>query len=214
MQEVSMFSHLFDRLIELVLHLKLGTAAAVLIVGLSGVLITATVVGDEVRIQVFAPAAAQTTEGASCEAALAARNEALHRLDNELAKARADLRVIRDLAEALADRTNKDLSDETLDAAERDVRAQMEAVRTRAREEIRLAADLSPCEDNDPATGVVVDIADLRARYRVIVDRAITDLQTILVNAGELFDRLVREARMKRVEVGSESGGSGSGSGD
>jgi len=209
-----MFSHLFDRLIELVLHLKLGTAAAVLIVGLSGVLITATVVGDEVRIQVFAPAAAQTTEGASCEAALAARNEALHRLDNELAKARADLRVIRDLADALADRTNKDLSDETLDAAERDVRAQMEAVRTRAREEIRLAADLSPCEDNDPATGVVVDIADLRARYRVIVDRAITDLQTILVNAGELFDRLVREARMKRVEVGSESGGSGSGSGD
>ncbi|MEO8633240.1 MAG: hypothetical protein ABI466_07755 [Chloroflexota bacterium] len=207
-----MFSQLFDRLIELVLHLKLGTAAAVLIVGLSGVLITATVVGDEVRIQVFAPAAAhQTSEGAGCEAALAVRSEALRHLDDELAKARADLRVVRDLAEALAERTNKDLSDETLDAAERDVRAQMDAVRSRARDEIRLAADLSPCEDNNPATGVSLDLADLRQRYRVIVDRAVADLQTILVNAGELFDRLVREARMKRVEAGSASGGSGSG---
>lgn len=210
-----MFSHLFDRLIELFLHLKLGTAAAVLIVGLSGVLITATVVGDEVRIQVFAPAAAhQTSEGPGCEAALAARSEALRRLDDEVAKARADLRVIRDLAEALAERTNKDLSDETLDAAEGDVRAQMDAVRSRARDEIRLDTNLSACEDNDPATGIVLSdtaLADLRQRYRVIVDRAITDLQTILVNAGELFDRLVREARMKRVEAGSASGGSGSG---
>lgn len=213
-----MFSHLFDRLIELVLHLKLGTAAAVLIVGLSGVLITATVVGDEVRIQVFAPAAAhQTSEGPGCEAALAARSQALRRLDDEVAKARADLRVIRDLAEALAERTNKDLSDETLDAAEGDVRAQMDAVRSRARDEIRLDTNLSACEDNDPATGIVLSdtaLADLRQRYRVIVDRAITDLQTILVNAGELFDRLVREARMKRVEAGSASGDSGSGSGD
>jgi hypothetical protein len=208
---VNVFSHLFDRLIEIVLHLKLGTAAAVLIVGLSGVLITATVVGDEVRIRVFAPAAAQTTEGAGCEAALAARSEALRRLDDEVAKARADLRVIRDLAEGLAEDTNKDLSDETLDAAEQDVRAQMDAVRTRAREEIRLAADLSPCEDNDPATGVALDLADLRQRYRVIVDRAVTDLQTILVNAGELFDRLVREARTKLAEAGSASGSSGSG---
>lgn len=206
-----MFSHFFDRLIELVLHLKLGTAAAVLIVGLSGVLITATVVGDEVRIQVFAPAAAQTTDGAACEAALAARSEALQRLDDEVAKARSDLRVVRDLAEALADRTNKDLSDETLDAAERDVRAQMETVRSRARDEIRLAADISPCEDGNPATGIALDLADLRQRYRVIVDRAVTDLQTILVNAGELFDRLVREARMKRVEAGGGSGESGSG---
>ncbi len=213
-----MFSHLFDRLIELFLHLKLGTAAAVLIVGLSGVLITATVVGDEVRIQVFAPAAAhQTSEGPGCEAALAARSEALRRLDDEVAKARADLRVIRDLAEALAERTNKDLSDETLDAAEGDVRAQMDAVRSRARDEIRLDTNLSACEDNDPATGIVLSdtaLADLRQRYRVIVDRAITDLQTILVSAGELFDRLVREARMKRVEAGNASGGSGSGSGD
>ncbi len=210
-----MFSHLFDRLIEIVLHLKMGTAAAVLIVGLSGVLITATVVGDEVRIQVFAPAAAhQTSEGPGCEAALAARSEALRRLDNEVAKARADLRVIRDLAEALAERTNKDLSDETLDAAEADVRAQMDAVRSRAREEIRLDTNLSACDDGDPNTGIVLSdtaLADLRQRYRVIVDRAVTDLQTILVNAGELFDRLVREARMKRVEAGSTSG---SGSGD
>ncbi len=206
-----MFSQLFDRVIELVLHLKLGTAAAVLIVGMSGVFITATVVGDEVRIRVFAPAAAQTSEGAGCEAALDARRDALKRLDDEVAKARGDLRVIRDLAEALAEGTNKDLSDETLDAAEQDVRTQMDAVRNRARDEIRLAADLSPCEDNDPATGATFDSADLRQRYRVIVDRAVTDLQTILVNAGELFDRLVREARMKRVEAGSASGGSGSG---
>ena len=209
-----MFSHLFDRVIELVLHLKLGTAAAVLIVGMSGVLISATIVGDEVRIRVFAPAAAHTTEGAGCEAALEARSEALRRLDSETAKARADLRAVRELAEALAERTNKDLSDETLDAAEQDVRAQMDAVRTRAREELRLAADLSPCEDDNPSTGVVLDVADLRARYRVIVDRAVSDLKTILVNAGELFDRLVREAREKRVEAGSTSGGSESGSSD
>ncbi len=211
-----MFSHLFDRLIELVLHLKLGTAAAVLIVGLSGVLITATVVGDEVRIRVFAPAAAQTAEGAGCEAALAARNTELQRLDNEVAKARADLRVIRDLAEALAEQTNKDLSDETLDAAERDFRAEMDAVRSGARDAIlgRLVVDLSACEDNDPLTGIVLTetaLADLRQRYRVIVDLAVTDLQKILVNAGALFDRLVSDARLKRVEAGSASGGSGSG---
>ena len=208
-----MFSHLFDRIVEIILHLKLGTAAAVLIVGMSGVLITATVVGDEVRIRVFAPAAAHTTEGAGCDAALAARREALTTLDDEVARARADLRTLRDLAEALAERTDKDLSDETLDAAERDVRAQMDAVRTRARDEIRLAADLSSCEDNDPNTGLALDIADLRQRYRVIVDRAVTDLRAILVSAGEVFDRLVREARMKRVEAGSASG-SGSDSGD
>ncbi len=90
----------------------------------------------------------------------------------------------------------------------------MDAVRSRARDEIRLDTELSPCEDNNPATGVALSdtaIADLRQRYRVIVDRAVTDLQTILVNAGTLFDRLVREARLKRVEAGSASGGSGSG---
>lgn len=202
-----MFSQLFDRVIEFVLHLKLGTAAAVLIVGLSGVLITATVVGDEVRIQVFAPAAAhQTTDGPGCEAALEARSDALERLDNEVAKARADLHVVRELAEALAERTNKDLSDETLDAAERDVRAQMDDVRSRARDEIRREAGLSPCEDNDPATGIAaLDIADLRERYRVIVDRAVANLQAILVRSGELFDQLVRDARVKRAEAGSAS---------
>lgn len=50
--------------------------------------------------------------------------------------------------------------------------AELQVIASEAKHALVAAADLGPCEDPSGKRGVAVDLADLRARYRVIVDRA------------------------------------------
>jgi hypothetical protein len=79
-----------------------------------------------------------------CVEAVAARTEAVTAIDASLRQAEA-----RNAARA----------------------AQLRAIADEARRELAAAADLRPCDDATTRTGVVVDLADLRERYRVVIDR-------------------------------------------
>jgi hypothetical protein len=60
-----------------------------------------------------------------------------------------------------------------------DRRAAADGVQAETDKAIRDAADLRRCEDNDPNTGVVMDVADLRQRLAVVVDRGVEQLNAL-----------------------------------
>lgn len=49
--------------------------------------------------------------------------------------------------------------------------AELRALGEQGPKEIAAAVDLAPCDDEDPATGVVIDLADLRVRYGIVRER-------------------------------------------
>lgn len=208
---------MLERILEFLAHLKGGAAAGIFVVGATGVLITGTVVNGDVRLSVSPALAAAAspspspvrtaTESALCVEALQARDEALRAVLAEKEKALTDLQTLREIAASLARRANKDLPDETLTAAQRGLALELERVAADAARGIRQVQDLTPCEDGDPATGLVVDLADLRQRYRVVVDQARQQLRGVLQRAAEAFEKLVREAPVKKQKA-SASGGS------
>lgn len=208
---------MLERILEFLAHLKGGAAAGIFVVGATGVLITGTVVNGDVRLSVSPALAAAAspspspvrtaTESALCVEALQARDEALRAVLAEKEKALTDLQTLREIAASLARRANKDLPDETLTAAQRGLALELERVAADAARGIRQVQDLTPCEDGDPATGLVVDLADLRQRYRVVVDQARQQLRGVLQRAAEAFEKLVRDAPVKKRQV-SASGGS------
>jgi hypothetical protein len=51
---------------------------------------------------------------------------------------------------------------------------ELQRIASEGKHGVLAAADLAPCEGQDRGRGVVVDLADLRARYRVVVDRTVT----------------------------------------
>jgi predicted aminopeptidase len=53
---------------------------------------------------------------------------------------------------------------------------QLRAIAVASKRDLTATADLGPCDDPSGRRGVAVDIADLRARYRVIVDRTAQQL--------------------------------------
>jgi predicted aminopeptidase len=53
---------------------------------------------------------------------------------------------------------------------------QLRAIAVASKRDLTATADLGPCDDPSGRRGVAVDIADLRARYRVIVDRTTQQL--------------------------------------
>ena len=214
---------MLERLLEFLAHLKVGASAGVFVVGATGVLITGTVMNGDVRLTVHpsvaaaaspspTPSASPATESAACIEALRARDEALRAVGAEREKALDDLRTLKEIAAGLARTADKDLPDATLEAARREAAAELERVAADAQRAVRQAVDLAPCEDGDPSTGLIVDIADLRQRYRVIVEQTQQQLRSVLQRAAEVFERLVREARTKKQQASSASGGS-SGSG-
>lgn len=202
---------MLEKLFELILHVKGSMLVGVLLVGSTGALITGTLGPDgAVSLRVFAPLSAPSASPSQsarpspdngCVAALAARADAIARIDADLARARADLREIRDLAATLARSGARDLSDQALDALEVEIRGLLEERATAARTAIRDAADLSPCQPSDPNRGAVFDMADLRQRYRVIVERVAQDLRDILQQAGQRFEALVKNAKPKIAPV-------------
>lgn len=208
---------MLEKLLEFLAHLKAGAAAGVFVVGATGVLITGTVVNGDVRLQVSPAIAAAASpsptpvpsgESSICVEAVRARDDALRAAAAAKEKALTDLQTLKEIAASLARKANKDLRDETLTAAQREVALEIERVGTAAAREIRQVLDLAPCEDGDPATGLVVDVADLRQRYKVVVDREKLQLQEVLQRAAGIFEKLVREAPAKKPQASSDSGGS------
>lgn len=58
--------------------------------------------------------------------------------------------------------------------------AELQAAASGGKGAVVAAADLGPCDKPEPASGgVVVDVADLRQRYRVVVDQATARLGDI-----------------------------------
>lgn len=212
-----------EKLLEIFLAARGALAAGILVVGSTGVVITGVMgPGNDVALAVLAPvvtaspspqpsptAVAPTTAPAGCAAALAVRSEALNALQDERAKALADLRTIRRTAAALAAAGNRELGEAALDSAERDVAALIDQRLLDAKAALAAAADLSSCDSNDPARGAFFDLADLRERYRVVVERLKKELREVLVQAGERFDALLKEAKPKQSPARSTgSGGS------
>ena len=215
---------MFERLLDLLTHLKAGASAGVFVVGATGVLITGTVTNGDVRLTVQqpVPAAASpsptpggspTVESALCVEALRARDEAARAIATDRERTLGDLRTLKEIAAGLARSANKDLPDATLEAARRELAAEIDRISVDATRAVRQAIDLAPCEDGDPTTGLIVDIADLRQRYRVIVEQTQQQLRGVLQRAAEVFERLVREARAKKQQASSASGASGASSG-
>lgn len=211
---------MLEKLLEFLAHLKTGAAAGIFVVGATGVLITGTVVNGDVRLHVSPAVAAAaspsptprtTGESALCVDAVRARDDALRAVRAEKEKAVTDLETLKEIATSLAKRANKDLPDDTLAEAQRTTALELDRVAADATRAVRQAQDLTPCEDGDPATGLVTDLADLRRRYQVIVDQTKQQLRDILQRAAEVFEKLVREARVKKQEASSGSSGSSSG---
>lgn len=57
--------------------------------------------------------------------------------------------------------------------------AQLQGIAKEAAKQIAAAVDLAPCDDDNAATGTVVDLADLRARYGVIRERTHAQLDAV-----------------------------------
>lgn len=222
-----------EKLLEFLAHLKGGAAVGVFVVGATGALITGTVVNGDVRLHVSPAVAVAAVSGngpttsdddedededdkdkkesAACVEAVRARDAALRAVAVEKEKALKDLHTLREIAESLARKANKDLSDETLTTAQRALALKIDGIAADAAREIRELRSLAQCEDGDPATGLVLDltIAQLRERYKVIVETAKEDLQKVLQDAAADFQRLIDAAQVKKQQASSASSGSG-----
>lgn len=212
-------STIAEKLLELFLASKGALAAGILVVGSTGVVITGVVgPGNDIALAVLAPVVspspspipspsaspgAPTPAPAGCAAAIAARDEALKALGQERDRALADLRTIRRTAAALAKAGNRELSETVLEKAEREFAAQAGERLDAAKRAIRAAADLAACDANDPDRGAFFDIADLRERYRVVLEQLRADLRELLQRAGQRFDELLKEAKVKQPPVRS-----------
>lgn len=122
---------------------------------LSLVLLLATACGSPQPATLGQQSGAESRE---CQEALRVRTEVLQRID-------------RDHAAAVK--------------AKPAARANADRIRDDARQQIAAAANLQPCEDGNPATGVAVDIADLRQRLTVVADRTSVQLKGPQPPAGK-----------------------------
>jgi hypothetical protein len=118
-------------------------------------------------------------ESRDCRAALAVRAEAVQAVEREHAAALA---------------------------ARPGARAQLDAAIDGAVRQIGAAADLGPCEDGDPNTGVTADVADLRQRLALVVSRAVEQLRAPAPAATQ-------DTGDSDGKSGHGGGGGGSGSG-
>lgn len=78
-------------------------------------------------------------------------------------------------AEAVAERaaatTAIDVAEKQAVERDRARAQQLQAIAAEGKHGVVSAADLGPCDDQSRRRGVAVDLADLRARYRVVIER-------------------------------------------
>ncbi len=199
----TLFEHFLFHLLKAKIHAiaAIPVMAALIVLGTTGFVVTGTVdkEGDTVELTV------RSLEDKTCVDALIAQTETLLMLDVLAADATGQLRRLRDRAREQADDAHK-VIDETA------LRAQLALSSDRIREELAAArklaldeADLSKCQDGDPKTGIVLDVADLRVRYDRILRDFGTKLNGVLSEAQVVFDNLVATAQPKAQRVGSTS---------
>ncbi len=175
---------------------KIPLIATLLVVGTTGFTVTGQVQADEEGSRRFDLIVAPL-ENKTCVDALIAQTSALLEVDVLAGDAQDQLRRMRDRAFSAADDQHKVLDgtaaraqvETTSGAITQDLAA------TRAR--ILAEADLGNCQDRNPDTGVVLDVADLRARYDKIVRDFGARLNGLLDQAQTAFDALVASAQPK-----------------
>ena len=197
-----MFGHFFFWLLKAKLNVftvftaaKIPLIATLLVLGTTGFVVTGTIEGDEddrtVNLTIH------PLETKTCVDALIAQTEALLEVDMLAADANAELRHMRDRARENADEQNKIIDETALRAQVQTSSNRMLDELSAARKQILDAADLSKCQDGNPATGVTLDVADLRNTYDRIVRDFGRKLNAILDEAQQAFDVLVANAQPK-----------------
>ena len=207
-----MFGHFFFWLLKAKVSVftvftaaKIPLIATLLVLGTTGFVVTGTIQGDEdddrkVNLIIH------PLESKTCVDALIAQTEALLEVDMLAADAKAQLRHMRDRARESADEQNKIIDDVALRAQVQTSSDRIFDELSAARKQILDAADLSKCQDGNPATGVTLDIADLRNTYDRIVRDFGTKLNAILDEAQQAFDVLVANAQPKPPKQNSKQG--------
>lgn len=195
-------------LLSLVAHLKAAAVLWIVVIGGAGLILVGAIAP--------APAGARPAEHPSveahspngCDEARAVRDATLARLEFDYRQALADVRSLREAAARDAATQNKLLTSDTLDGIERAARAELTARWEVARAEIAAVADLHGCDGDDEDEGQIFDIADLRNRYNLIVDRALGDFKRIVRGAADRFDAAVRAAPVRVPPRGSQGSSS------
>lgn len=175
---------------------KIPLIATLLVVGTTGFTVTGQIQADEDGTSRLVLVAAPL-ESKTCVDALIAQTTALLEIDLLAADARAQLRRMRDAAFDTASAQDKTL-DATAARAAFDAswaRIADDLSATRAR--LLAAADLGNCQDQKAETGIVLDVADLRARYDRIVREFGARLNGVLDDTQARFDALVASAQQK-----------------
>lgn len=180
---------LIEKLI-LLLHGK-GLLAVLLALSTGGLVVTGTIDGKKVDLTV------KSLESAACVAAVLARAEATLEIEERFADAKDVLRRLRDEARERAEDQDKRIDERALAREHERALGELKAARDEALRRLDAVAGLGPCEDADPDTGVVLDLARLKQEYAAIVHDAKTKLQAALDRAQAAFDRLVETAKPK-----------------
>ncbi len=183
--------------------LLLGSAnipvlAALIVIGTSGFLVTGTTPaegdedGDHRLAFVVVP-----LESKTCVDALIAQTETLLELDALASDATVQLRHLRERAREQADDQHKAIDQTALRAQFDSSTGKIRGALSTARQQVFAAADLASCQDQDPNTGVAVNLEILRATYDGILSQFGLTLNGILAEAQSAFDQLVATAPPK-----------------
>jgi hypothetical protein len=207
---------MFDKLIFLLLKAKVAgfaglqgpLIATLVVLSMTGFVVTGTISHgedgeDEVNLIV------KSFETKTCVDALIAQTQTLSELEALAADSTRQLRHLRERAREQAEDQRKMLDEAALrvqfDTSSSAIRDEL----SRARQLVYGAADLGKCQDGDPNTTVVLDIAGLGRTYDGIVRDFGKKLNDFLDGAPDAFDQIAANASQKPAPKpsGSKDGG-------
>lgn len=168
-----------------------GLLAALLALTTTGFVISGEVDGKKVELTL------RSAESKGCVLALLARAEAAFEVEELWLDSRETLRRLRGDARDRAEEQNKRIDEIALQREYQAALAKLSAAKDEALLRLLGAANLAPCEDGDPDTGVLIDLARLKQEYAGIVHDARTKMGAALNEAQAAFDRLVAMAKPK-----------------
>jgi hypothetical protein len=203
---------MFEKLIFLLLKAKVAgfaglqapLIAALVVLSMTGFVVTGTISHgedgeDEVNLIV------KPLETRTCVEALIAQTETLSELEALAADSTQQLRRLRERARAQAEEQRKMLDEAPLrvqfDTSSSAIRDEL----SRARQPVYGAVDLGKCQDGDPNTTIVLDIAGLGRTYDGIVRDFGKTLNDFLDGAQDAFDQFVAKAPQRPAPKASDS---------
>lgn len=195
-------------LLNLLGHLKMAAIGWIVVIGGAGIVLVGAVAPAPSVNGAHPDSRSAAHEANGCGEARAVRDAAFARLEHDYRQALADLHALREQTARDAAAQNKALSEETLDGIEQAARAELAARADAARAELASVADLHGCDSEDEDAGQVFDIADLRNRYNVIVDRALADFKRIVRSAADRLDAALAAAPVRVPQPNSQGSSS------